>query len=265
MFSHDARARINGLIGAGALRNTLKIERVTCAICTRPVDGYPLCYRCNEHRQAASAAGERLANLVAPLFYAVREGQSGHMMRNYKAVPPVPVLGRRLRNLLHLAFTTHLPCISRSVGLEPAAWSVVPSTHAPRAAHPFRQVAVDVLERFDPLRQIEVTLEPGPNFAPTPRRYVSGMWKVADSGPTEGRHVLLLDDTWTTGGNAQSAAATLRNAGARAVTIMPMGRWLDPEYTGTSEFLTERLTTDYEFTYCPVDTNRCETIRGPGR
>lgn len=207
------------------------------------------------------AADERLANRVVPLFYAVREGQSGQMMRNYKAPVSAPGLGRRLRNLLYLALATHLPCITRDVGIEVSAWSVLPSTRAPKTAHPFRQIALDVLESFEPSHRTEIILEPGPNFAPTPRRYVSGMWKVANPAPTEGRHVLLFDDTWTTGGNAQSAAAALRNVGARAVTIMVMGRWLNPDYAGTDEFITGHLTRDYDFAHCPVDPVRCEAMR----
>jgi hypothetical protein len=40
------------------------------------------------------------------------------------------------------------------------------------------------------------------------------------------RHVLVLEDTWVTGASAQSAAVTLKDAGARAVTIRPLARWL---------------------------------------
>lgn len=228
------------------------------------MDGYPLCYRCNDHRRTASAADERLANRVVPLFYAVREGQSGQMMRNYKAPVSAPGLGRRLRNLLYLALATHLPCITRDVGLEVSAWSVLPSTRAPNTAHPFRQIALEVLETFAPSRRTEITLEPGPNFVPTPRRYVSGMWKVADPVLVEGRHVVLFDDTWTTGGNAQSAAAVFRKVGARAVTIMVMGRWLNPDYPGTGAFITEHLTCDYDFAHCPVEPSRCEAMRRSG-
>jgi adenine/guanine phosphoribosyltransferase-like PRPP-binding protein len=38
--------------------------------------------------------------------------------------------------------------------------------------------------------------------------------------------VLLLDDTWTSGGTAQSAAVALKRAGARSVTVVVVGRHL---------------------------------------
>ena len=44
-----------------------------------------------------------------------------------------------------------------------------------------------------------------------------------------GRHILLLDDTYVSGARAQSAAATLRLAGAASVRILVIGRVLRPE------------------------------------
>jgi hypothetical protein len=43
-----------------------------------------------------------------------------------------------------------------------------------------------------------------------------------------GARVLLLDDTYVSGSRAQSAAATLRRAGARSVLIVPLGRVIRP-------------------------------------
>ncbi|HET7015671.1 MAG TPA: hypothetical protein VFI65_17260 [Streptosporangiaceae bacterium] len=45
----------------------------------------------------------------------------------------------------------------------------------------------------------------------------------------EGR-ILLLDDTWTTGASAQSAAMALRRAGARSVATVVLGRHVNPEH-----------------------------------
>ena len=41
--------------------------------------------------------------------------------------------------------------------------------------------------------------------------------------------VVLLDDTYVSGSRAQSAAATLRRAGARSAVIVPVGRVLRPD------------------------------------
>jgi orotate phosphoribosyltransferase len=42
--------------------------------------------------------------------------------------------------------------------------------------------------------------------------------------------VLLIDDTWTTGANAQSAAATLKAAGSGPVAAVVIGRHLNREW-----------------------------------
>ena len=42
--------------------------------------------------------------------------------------------------------------------------------------------------------------------------------------PLTGASVLLLDDTWTSGGTAQSAAVALKRAGARSVAAVVLGR-----------------------------------------
>lgn len=58
-------------------------------------------------------------------------------------------------------------------------------------------------------------------------------FELRPAGAVEGRHVLVLDDVWTTGSNTQSAALTLRHAGAAAVSVMVVGRWLNPRYGAT--------------------------------
>jgi hypothetical protein len=50
-------------------------------------------------------------------------------------------------------------------------------------------------------------------------------------GSVTGQAVLLLDDTWTSGGTAQSAAVALKRAGARSVAVVVAGRHL-PAITG---------------------------------
>lgn len=55
------------------------------------------------------------------------------------------------------------------------------------------------------------------------------------------QHVLLIEDTWTSGGNAQSAALALRRAGAASVTILALARWLNPEEPPTSTFVARYL------------------------
>jgi orotate phosphoribosyltransferase len=45
-----------------------------------------------------------------------------------------------------------------------------------------------------------------------------------------GESVLLIDDTWTSGANAQSAAGALKSAGAGAVAVLVIGRHVNEDY-----------------------------------
>ena len=98
----------------------------------------------------------------------------------------------------------------------------------------------------------ELMLSPGDRFVVKPRQFVPDMWSVDRPDTAQGRHVLLLDDTWTTGAHAQSAAAALRRAEARAVTVLVIARWLDPSWSPTAVFLRDLVTRDYDVYRCPV-------------
>jgi adenine/guanine phosphoribosyltransferase-like PRPP-binding protein len=58
----------------------------------------------------------------------------------------------------------------------------------------------------------------------------SDMYATAER--LDGRCVLLLDDTWTTGAHAQSGASALKQAGARAVGVLALGRHFQPQQQG---------------------------------
>lgn len=63
--------------------------------------------------------------------------------------------------------------------------------------------------------------------------------------------MLLIDDTWTTGSNFQSAAWSLKESGADAVTAFVVARWLDdsPE---TAAFLKTHPNVGYDPQVCPA-------------
>jgi orotate phosphoribosyltransferase len=52
-----------------------------------------------------------------------------------------------------------------------------------------------------------------------------------------GADVLVVDDTWVSGGSAQSAAAALKLAGARRVAIVVLGRHVNPADPSSARFL----------------------------
>jgi adenine/guanine phosphoribosyltransferase-like PRPP-binding protein len=68
-----------------------------------------------------------------------------------------------------------------------------------------------------------------------------------------GEPVLLIDDTWTTGSSAQSAAATLKAAGAGVVAAVVIGRHVNREWNENDRRLRALP---------PFDWNRC-ALCGP--
>ena len=71
------------------------------------------------------------------------------------------------------------------------------------------------------------------------------------------RHVLMIDDVWTTGSNAQSAALALRPSRSRVVSVLVIGRWLSLSSPLTHPFLRARLDTPYDPHVCPVTGGCC--------
>jgi adenine/guanine phosphoribosyltransferase-like PRPP-binding protein len=68
------------------------------------------------------------------------------------------------------------------------------------------------------------------------RRGINLGW-LSVPGLPMGADVLLLDDTWVSGGSAQSAAAALKLAGARTVALVVLGRHVDPADPRSAELL----------------------------
>lgn len=69
----------------------------------------------------------------------------------------------------------------------------------------------------------------------------------------QGHHVLLIDDTWASGGHAESSAAALKRAGAARVTILILARWLSPHRGATGDFIRSELTNVFDPDLCPFD------------
>jgi hypothetical protein len=82
----------------------------------------------------------------------------------------------------------------------------------------------------------------------------AGFWDVAATGALDGEPVLLIDDTWTTGASAQSAAATLKKAGSGPVAAVVIGRHLNRDW-GENDRRLRSLPTPFDWNRCA----HCET------
>ena len=173
-----------------------------------------------------------LADAVAPIAYAVRGGQLAGDLWRYKSDrgDAAPAAGR-LREMLAGYLGEHGEAVWRAAGMAagPAAVAVVPSGRGRPGGHPLPALVrscVDV-----PLVALSVTPgEAGHGRGVDPR------WLRVD-GPAAGADVLVVDDTWVSGGSAQSAAVALKLAGARRVAIIVIGRHVNPDDPRSAPFL----------------------------
>jgi predicted amidophosphoribosyltransferase len=91
--------------------------------------------------------------------------------------------------------------------------------------HPLRWIVGGLVEpthdRYERLLRRSTCELPARAFSPA---------KYLATRTLSGEAVLLVDDTWTTGANAQSAAASLRAAGSGPVAAVVIGRHLNREW-----------------------------------
>lgn len=190
-----------------------------CSTCCAPAQpGRDRCYQCDLHLQCAPGS---LADLVVPVAYAVKGGPHARNLWRYKSsLDGAAAAGSTLRALLLVFLRDHGPCLWRQAAIgRPTHLAVVPSGRGRQGTHPLRALLAGCLA----LPWAALSARPG---ARHPVRDLDPERFAAPRLP--GARVLLLDDTWTTGASAQSAAMSLRLAGARWVAVVVLGRHLSP-------------------------------------
>ena len=180
------------------------------------------CYQCGQHEQCAPGS---LADVVVPVAYARKGGAHARHLWLYKSGRPgAAAAGTVLRAMTLTFLRDHGPCVWQRTGLAgPTHLAVVPSGRGRPGDHPLRAL----LGRCLRLPWAELAARPGssgPVRELDPARFTAR--RLA------GAAVALLDDTWTTGSAAQSAVLSLRQAGARAVAVIVLGRHLPAEDDG---------------------------------
>jgi hypothetical protein len=187
-----------------------------CAACRGPLRrGYARCFQCDLHAQSAPGL---LADVVAPVAYAPKGSGLARDLWLYKSGRPgASEAAAALRALLLVFLHDHGARVWRQAGMiAPTHACVVPSSRGRPGPHPLRELLRGCLA----LPWTELFIQPGADLwvrALDPDRFRAPR-------PLPGAAVLLLDDTWTSGGSAQSAAVALRRAGARSVATVVLGR-----------------------------------------
>jgi hypothetical protein len=192
-----------------------------CGTCFNFTDGYERCYACDH--------GRPILDAVAPISYSVAREQLHHALASYKRLhgDVARRLGASLAAILWRFLAEHERCLARAAGTDGFELvTTVPSSDRARDEnHPIRWIAGELVgptrarhERL--LRRSDIDVQPR-TFSPE---------KFVAIRPIERSSVLLIDDTWTTGASAQSAAAALKAAGAGAVAAVVIGRHLNREW-----------------------------------
>jgi len=178
----------------------------------------------------------------------------GYLMHSYKDLEAPARHNQTLLSLLLLAaLDFHGRCIEHRLGHEADAWAFVPSVRIDRTGeHPLHVVA-----KRAGLVLPEIEFLPGNRVASEQRATSADRFLLVANSHVQGRHVLLIEDTWTTGSNAQSATLKLRRGGAASVTVLALARWLKTDEPLTSDFVTSRLTEDYDPRVCPITSSHC--------
>lgn len=198
-----------------------------CRLCRTPVNGFRYCYQCNA---ASDVARPDAAGFVS---YAIKNSQAGQDMYRYKGMQPSVQAVSNVQLLLEHGLR-HLPCAGQIAGAAVDAVAVMPSR-----SH-YQSGAPSQLQKLCALR-----LPTGlPTVGIQPVAGATSDRKVDPAGfvvpvPVGRSHVLLIDDTWVSGGTVMSAVGALRAAGAARVSSLVLARWLDPNYGVTPELIRE--------------------------
>jgi predicted amidophosphoribosyltransferase len=231
-----------------AMRNVPPVRPGICRICRTfiPTE-YDICLSCDRQPDQLDA--------VVPITYSEHFGQMHHALRFYKdGVDAVRTYATpRLTAILWRFLDAHEECVARATGV--AAFDLVAavpssSPEADEARTGLRAVigwCEPIASRHE--RVLHATGEAAPGRAYDPRRYSA-------TRRLDGANVLLIDDTWTAGGHAQSAGHALAAAGADAVALVVIGRHLRREWEvtpgTTSGDLFDELPTVFDWTTCAV-------------
>jgi len=253
-------------------RNIVGCGPGICAVCCAPAPETGLCARCATTQESLHGA-----TCDHTFFLSYIDGhhpevwsQSAHTMRQYKA-DRAPQQCVDDAHMLTLTETwLHDPCIrAAESGGEWDVVTYVPSTTPRTGPHPVTGIAFNVarIAQDDPAnggpgRVARVSLACGPVKV---RRIANvNRFTVPDDvrPAVEGKRVLLVDDTWTTGTSVQSAAAALKAAGAATVTGLCVARWLSWRWEPDVPLLKQATAAPYDPFRCIAGTLPMPAPRG---
>jgi hypothetical protein len=213
-----------------------------CIVCRGPArSGYARCYQCEAHERLGHGL---LADAVVPISYAVKGTPFAEDLWRYKSERGLCPSARGSLLALLLAFLEdHAGCVWRRAAMPgPDRLAVVPSGVGRPGSHPLLALASPHVSM--PLWPLAI--RPGRQGRDLDvHRFQAGVGQ-------RGCGVLLLDDSWVSGGSAQSAAAALKLAGASRVAIVVLGRHVNPADPRAARFAAGLAPGSYDPAVCAV-------------
>lgn len=222
-----------------------------CRICHGcPNPGWNTCWSCDTVTSQVS----RPCELVVPISLYEIPSQLYHVLLHYKS-DRSPALhdqfGAHVVSLLSYFLTTHGEHIEEVAGGEWDVITTVPSSGDRGGEHPL----VIAINRVQSLQdQYEQLLGRG-SVAIDHLRADDDGYRV--TRPLDGERILLVDDTFTSGARAQSAASRLALDGGQVVAIVPIGRVIKPGFNeANSEYWKQQRRTPFTFDTCCLETEQ---------
>jgi hypothetical protein len=217
-----------------------------CSVCFNFTDGYDVCYACAREPEWLDA--------VAPISYSVAHEQLHHALASYKRMRGEAArrLGVGLAAVLWRALSAHEHCVAAAAGVHGFALvATVPSSDMLRDRdHPLRWI---VSELVGPTRARHERLLTRTDIAIEGRAFHARKYRATRN--LAGAPVLLIDDTWTTGANARSAAAALKAAEAGPVAAVVIGRHLNRKWHQNDRRL-RGITRPFDWDRCALCAKR---------
>ncbi len=211
-----------------------------CRECLNLTDGYDRCYACTRL--------EPWLDAMSAISYSIAHEQLHHALAGYKR-SPAEVADRfaiELAAVLWRHLAGHEACLARAAHTDAfeLVTAVPSSTRERDPSHPLRRI---VGELTGVTRGRYVRLLRRSRTAVQPRAFSAAKYETTRE--LGGRSILLIDDTWTTGANAQSAAAALKKAGAGPVAVVVIGRHVNRGWRQNDRHL-RRLPHPFDWAQC---------------
>lgn len=216
----DAEFHTNRLLQA--LTQVPTVRPGVCTVChSGPNAGFDVRWSCQRTMSEVSVP----TDLVLPISLYELGSQLHMMLRDYKDAPWPELRRDHVRSLaatLARFYAGHSACVAARLGGPPDLVTTVPSTRDRVGAHPL----VAVVRMVNDLAwRYRALLAPG--SVRVERAASDDAFQV--TGEVAGTRVLVVDDTFTTGARAQSAASALGREGAD-VAVLVLGRVVGPDY-----------------------------------